>query len=99
MGFSIWLQPDVCLYFLVLKKFLFGLYFIPQQYVNPQPNSRQAHWNTEMSRVCETVEWGFQYVIVVWRFIDDESSMKIFLTPVAKFYIVSDFLTNARTTY
>ena len=52
-----------------------------------------------MSDVRETVEWGFKDTVSVWKFIDDRSSMKIFKPPVAKYYMVSAFLTKTRSTY
>jgi nuclease HARBI1 len=36
----------------------------------------QAAWNTEMSRVQESVEWLFKEIIVQWSFLDFKSSMK-----------------------
>jgi hypothetical protein len=65
-------------------------------YRNPPPGSAQARWNTEMSKVCEVVEWGFANLISNWAFLDFKASMMIFQSPVAKYYIVAAFLNNLR---
>ena len=66
---------------------------------NPPAGSVEALWNTEMSKVREVVEWGFKEVVGNWRFVDFRASMKIFKSPVARYYILSVFLTNCRTTF
>jgi hypothetical protein len=35
-------------------------------YRNPPPGSDQARWNTDMSKVCKVVEWGFANLILKW---------------------------------
>ena len=47
-----------------------------------------------MSKVRESVEWIFKEIITKWSFLDLRASMKIFQMPVAKYFIVSAFLTN-----
>jgi hypothetical protein len=68
-------------------------------YRNPQPGSPKAQWNTEMSKVCEVVEWGFCSVSSMWAFLDFRPSMRIFKSPIAKFYIVGAFVVNLRTCF
>ena len=66
---------------------------------NPAPGSREAMWNTQMSSVRESVEWGFAYINRNWAFLNFQSVMKIFEAPVAKYYIIGTFLCNLRTCY
>ena len=63
---------------------------------NPREGSPEAAWNTQMSRVREAVEWLFKEIIVQWSFLDFRQSMKIFLSPVGKYYVVGAFFTNLR---
>jgi hypothetical protein len=66
-------------------------------YRNPQPGSPKAQWNTEMSKACEVVEWGFCSISSMWTFLDFRPSMRIFKSPIAKFYIIGAFAVNLRT--
>ena len=68
-------------------------------YRNQHPGSDQAHWNTEMSKVCEVVEWGFANLISNWSFLDFKALMMIFQSPIAKYYIVAAFQCNLRTCF
>jgi nuclease HARBI1 len=63
---------------------------------NPPAGSIEANWNTEMSRVTESVEWMFKEIAIQWLYLDFRQSMKIFKSPIAKFYIIGAFLTNLR---
>jgi hypothetical protein len=63
---------------------------------NPAAQSPQAHWNTQMSKVRESVEWGFKEIVTHWRYLDFKASMKIFEAPIAQYYIIGAFLTNSR---
>lgn len=63
---------------------------------NARDGSPEAAWNTQMSRVREAVEWLFKEIILQWSFLDFRQSMKIFLSPIAKYYIIGAFLTNLR---
>ena len=63
-------------------------------YKNPLNGSTHAHWNTSMSKVHEVVEWGFANILSQWSFLDFRAGMKIFQSPVAKYYIVGAFFVN-----
>ena len=65
-------------------------------YRHPASGSREALWITLMSRVRESVEWGFATINRHWAFLNNKSEMKIFKAPVAKYYIVGTFLCNLR---
>jgi nuclease HARBI1 len=60
----------------------------------PAAGSEEAIWNTQMSKVRETVEWLFKEIITKWSFLDFRASMKVFQFPVAKYFAVGAFLTN-----
>ena len=63
-------------------------------YKNPADGSAHAHWNSQISKVCEVVEWGFAKILTQWSFLDFRAAMKIFQSPVAKYYIVAALLVN-----
>ena len=63
-------------------------------YKNPADGPAHAHWNSQMSKVCEGVEWGFANILAQWSFLDFRVAMKIFQSPVAKYYIVAALLVN-----
>ena len=64
------------------------------RYKNPADGSAQANWNCQMSKVCEVVEWGFANILAQWSFLDFRVAMKIFQSPVAKYYIIAALLVN-----
>ena len=55
-----------------------------------------AAFNTAMSKVRESVEWGFATIIRSWPFLGHKTSMKLFKIPVARYYILGAFLCNIR---
>jgi hypothetical protein len=63
-------------------------------YKNPADGSAHADWSSQMSKVCEVVEWGFANILAQWSFLDFRVAMKIFQSPVAKYYIVAALLVN-----
>lgn len=73
--------------------FIFGGFW------HPFPGSMEAIWNRLMSKVREVVEWGYNQIIMNWKYLDFKQSMKIFEVPVSKYFIVGAFLTNIRTTF
>jgi nuclease HARBI1 len=66
---------------------------------NPAAGSLEAAWNTQMSKVREVVEWLFKEIIAQWSFLDFRASMKIFQSPIAKYFIIAAFFTNFRSLF
>jgi hypothetical protein len=66
---------------------------------NPAAGSREELWNTQMSSVCESVEWGFAYINRHWSFLNFPSALKLFQSPIAKYYMIATFFCNLRTCY
>jgi nuclease HARBI1 len=64
---------------------------------NLQPQERA--FNRSMSRVRETVEWGFAKVVANWGFVDFEKQQKILGSAcgVGQQYCVASLLTNCHT--
>jgi DDE superfamily endonuclease len=60
----------------------------------PHPNSPEAAWNQQLSRVREAVEWNFKETIAQFRFLDHEPEMKVFKMPVGLYFFVATFLCN-----
>lgn len=83
----------------------FALYGDPAYPVRPQLLSpykgqltaEQNEFNTIMSSVRETVEWGFQKILANFAFLDYKKNLKLLLQPVGKYYIVGTILTNCHT--
>lgn len=73
--------------------------YIFSGYRNPREGSIEANFNTIMSSVRETVEWGFKDVISQFRFLDFKIAHKIFLIPTAQYYMVGSFFHNLRTCF
>jgi hypothetical protein len=49
------------------------------------------------SRVC--VKWGFNQIVQQWTFLNFRYSMRIFLEPIAQYYINAAFLCNLQTCF
>ena len=47
---------------------------------------QQRAFSTEMSRLRESVEWGFALVIADWKYIDFKKNLKLLRKPIGKFY-------------
>ena len=61
---------------------------------NADVGTDEALYNRIMSSVRITVEWGFGAIIEQWKFHDFWQSMKIFVCPVAQYYVIAAFLCN-----
>jgi hypothetical protein len=57
----------------------------------------QEEFNHQMSKVRQSVEYGFGKVEQYWSFVNYKKNLKLFLQPVGKIYIVSTLLTNCHT--
>jgi len=60
-------------------------------------NNDEQEFNTQMSSVRQSVEWGFGKILQYFAFVDFKKNQKVFLQPVGKQYIVSAILTNLHT--
>jgi hypothetical protein len=59
---------------------------------NPPPGSPEALWNTLMLSVRESVERGFAHINRHWAFLNFFPGLKLFQSPIAKYYIIATFL-------
>ena len=66
---------------------------------NPPEGSEMAAFNTALSKVRESVEWGFSCINRTWPFLTQKSAMKLFKIPVARYYILGAFLCNLRNCF
>ena len=57
-------------------------------------SSAQRRFSTDMSRIRESVEWGYAGVVALWPLIDFKSRMKKNEVPVGKLAAVACFLYN-----
>lgn len=54
-------------------------------------------FNSQMSKVRCSVEWGFGKIIQNFAYLDFKKNLKVLLQPVAKYYVVGVLLTNGHT--
>lgn len=54
-------------------------------------------FNTRMSKLRVSVEWGFGKISQNFPFTDFKKNLKILLQPVAKYYLMATILTNCHT--
>lgn len=45
----------------------------------------QQHFNSCMSKVYQSVEWGFGKVVQQFAFLDFKKNLKLYLQPIAKY--------------
>ena len=57
----------------------------------------QRNFNASMSSVRESVEWTFGKILAEFAFLDYRKDLKVFLQPVAKYYLIGALLTNCHT--
>ena len=58
---------------------------------------RQKLFNSKMSKVRVSVEWGFGKITQQFSYLDFKRNLKILLQPVAKYYMVGALLSNCHT--
>lgn len=50
-----------------------------------------------MSKLRESVEWGFGKIVQYFAFLDFSKNLKILLQPIGKYYVVGALFTNCHT--
>ena len=56
-----------------------------------------CEFNSIMSSVRETVEWGFKEIVSHFAWLDYNKNMKLLLQPVGKYWVVASLLVNCWT--
>ena len=54
-------------------------------------------FNTQMSKVRASVEWGFGKICQNFAYLDFKKNLKVLLQPVGKYYLVASILVNCHT--
>ena len=54
-------------------------------------------FNTQMSKLRISVEWGFGKICQNFAYLDFKKNLKVLLQPVGKFYLVASILINCHT--
>lgn len=57
----------------------------------------QQEFNSRMSKLRVSVEWGFGKICTLFAFLDFKKNNKILLQPLGKYYVVAALLTNCHT--
>ena len=65
-------------------------------YMGAHLTAQQQDFNTAMSGVRISVEWLFGDVVRNFAFLDWKKNLKVWLQPVAKYYLVGALFTNCR---
>ncbi|KAH9110594.1 hypothetical protein AeMF1_014649 [Aphanomyces euteiches] len=66
-------------------------------YKGARLTSAQASFNKKMSSVRVSVEWCFAGILRDWAFLNYKKNLKVFLSPVAKMYLIGVLLSNCIT--
>eukprot|EP00117_Sycon_ciliatum_P040717 scpid79393/ scgid29877/ len=74
-------------------------YPLKEQLLRPyhNPNHQEALFNTAVSKLRMSVEWGFGEVQRAFSFIDFKKNLKLYLQPIGAYYTVAVLLINCRT--
>ena len=57
----------------------------------------QQEFNSRMSKLRVSVEWGFGKICQLFAFLDFKKNLKILLQPIGKYYLVAVVLANCHT--
>lgn len=57
----------------------------------------QEQFNGNMSKVRESVEWGFGKIVQHFAFLDFSKNLKILLQPIGKYYVIGALFANCHT--
>ncbi|KAF0731430.1 hypothetical protein Ae201684P_007059 [Aphanomyces euteiches] len=68
--------------------------WLSSPYKGSKITAPQSRFNSKMSSVRVSVEWCFGEVLRYWAFLDFMKNLKVFLSPVAKLYLIGVFFTN-----
>ncbi|XP_078321381.1 uncharacterized protein LOC144621637 [Crassostrea virginica] len=60
-------------------------------------NNQEKIFNSRMSKLRSSVKWTFGKILSLFAFVDSKKNQKLFLQPVAKYYLVATLLTNCHT--
>ncbi|KAH9074077.1 hypothetical protein Ae201684P_015975 [Aphanomyces euteiches] len=63
-------------------------------YKGARLTSAQASFNKKMNSVRVSVEWCFAGILRDWAFLNYKKNLKVFLSPVAKMYLIGVLLSN-----
>ena len=59
----------------------------------------QRQYNRVMSGIRQPVEWGFGKVSSLFAFVDFEKNQKLYLQPVASYWLIATMLTNCHSCF
>jgi hypothetical protein len=62
-----------------------------------QLTNDEQMFNTQMSKVRTSVEWGFGKICQNFAYLDFKKNLKVLLQPVGKYYLVASILVNCHT--
>ena len=68
-------------------------------YKGPAVTPNQQRYNGAMSKIRQPVEWGFGKVSKLWAFVDFEKNQKLYLQPVASYWLIATLLTNCHSCF
>ena len=62
-----------------------------------QVTNAELMFNTQMSKLRGSVEWGFGKICQNFAYLDFKKNLKVLLQPVGKYYLVASILINCHT--
>jgi len=66
-------------------------------YWDPVDGSNEQVFNTSMSRVRQSVEWGFNLIKGLFAWVGYPRNQKLNLQPIGRYFVVAAILTNCHT--
>ena len=76
-------------------------YSLSRNIISPFRGARltqqEQEFNTRMSAVRSSVEWGFGKITQYFAYLDFRKNLKVLLQPVGKYYLVGTLLVNCHT--
>ncbi|KAF4029261.1 DDE superfamily endonuclease [Phytophthora infestans] len=73
--------------------------YIVSGYKGNSVSADESDFNSEMSRLRESVEWNFKCMKTLWSYVEYNKQQKVRLSPVGKFVKVAMLQTNCHNCY
>ncbi len=70
---------------------------IVEPFMGANLNAQQEQFNTLMSPLRSSVEWGYGKIIGLFAFVDFHKNQKVFLQPLGDYFCLAAILANCHT--
>ena len=87
----------VVFYLFADRGYVHGNPYVQVPYKGPGLQPYQLAYNNQMSKIRQPVEWSFGKVSKYFAFVDFEKNQKLYLQPVASYWMIATLLTNCHS--